>query len=153
MIYNRVVIIVSITLISTMIGGATFQESEKIRLTWQPSLGDARKEAKRLERPLMVFVCERVSFWSEKMEATTFSESRVVTLLHDKFVLVKVFGEDNSELLKTHDIDSFPTMFFESSVGRVLGDNHVGYRNPDAMVQVLTKTLNLSKQSQKEHKP
>lgn len=136
MFVTRIVAAATLSLVLTL-GSAQGQEA-KNKLPWQPNLGEARKKAKRQTRPLMVFVCESVSYWTAAMEKATFPEPSVARVLQEKFVAVKVMGDKRDESLKPLKIVLFPTIFFESSSGEVLSGKHEGYQDAKTMLRILT---------------
>lgn len=88
--------------------------------------------------------------WCKKMDATTFADSEVVKLFHEKFVTIKVDGDSKRELdiagykitekmltRQEFGVGSYPTYWFLDPAGDKLGAIK-GYHSKEQLTQYLT---------------
>ena len=101
------------SLISTAAVGA-----ETIR--WRTDLNAAKEEAKRTNRPILVH------FWGnqcppcEKLEQQVYAIPEVGRVMDENFILVKVNGQQSSDIAKFYGVDRWPTDVILAPDGRVV---------------------------------
>ena len=65
-------------------------------------------------------------FWCKKLDATTFRDPKVVKLLNEQFIPVKIDANKHPRLTQALNVASFPTLVLATAEGKVI-DRHVGY--------------------------
>lgn len=103
---------------------------------WRHSYDEARKEARSTGRPLLVDFGTEACFYCKQLDVTTFRDEDVVRTLNEKFIPVKLDGERHPKLVKALGIDSYPTLVFAASEGKIL-EMHPGYLDAAGMKQKL----------------
>lgn len=93
---------------------------------WRHDYTAARKEAIETGRPLLLDFGTDACVWCRKLDATTFRDPRVVKLLNERFVPVKLDGNKEQRLTTALRIDGFPTLVTATPEGKVVG-KHSGY--------------------------
>lgn len=86
----------------------------------------AREEARATGRPLVLDFSTEQCVWCRKLEATTFRDPAVNTLLARSFVALRVDALRQPNLTRALKIDHYPTLVFAAPDGTILG-RQVGY--------------------------
>jgi thioredoxin-related protein len=109
---------------------------------WRTNYGSARHESAEKNRPLLIVFESEGCTWCRHMDATTFRDPRVVQLLNERFVPLKVHtGDDYADVLVTgFRVQAFPTIAVVSPQGKIL-DIQEGYQDPSALLRVLLYAL------------
>jgi thioredoxin-related protein len=105
---------------------------------WRHDYAAARKEASDTGRPLLLDFGTEACVWCRKLDATTFRDPRVVKLLNERFIPVKIDGNKEERLTASLGIDAFPTLVLVSPSGKVLARNP-GYADAAQMMALLNK--------------
>jgi len=84
-------------------------------ITWMSSLDEARKEAIKSRKLLMIHFFTTWSDWDKKMEKETYSYYKVIGL-SNRFVCVRIDLDKNPDLQDLYGISGTPTVVFENPV-------------------------------------
>src|ERR1700685_2729566 len=79
-------------------------------VNWRHDYAAARKEASETGRPLLMDFGTEACVWCRKLDATTFRDPRVVKLLNEPFIPVKIDANREIRLTQALAIDSYPTV-------------------------------------------
>jgi thioredoxin-related protein len=107
-------------------------------VNWRRDYAAARKEATETGRPLLMDFGTAGCTWCVKLDATTFRDPRIVKMLNERFIPLKIDANREIRLVQALGIDSYPTIVLASPEGKVLG-RQVGYAEPAEMVALLAK--------------
>jgi uncharacterized protein YyaL (SSP411 family) len=105
---------------------------------WRHDYVAARKEATETGRPLLLDFGTESCFWCKKLDITTFRDPRIVKLLSENFIPVKIDAEKEERLTKALAIESFPTLILATPDGKVVG-RHEGYADATQLTALLNK--------------
>lgn len=105
---------------------------------WRNDYAAARAEATETGRPLLLDFGTDACFWCKKLDATTFRDPKVVKLLNERFIPVKIDGNKNPRLTAALNIDSFPTLILATPEGKVI-HRHPGYADVAEFTAILNK--------------
>jgi thioredoxin-like negative regulator of GroEL len=105
---------------------------------WRTDYASARAEATQKNLPILVEVGTRSCFWCKKMEASTYRDTNVITLLNQQFIPVKIDANREPTLTSNLGVDGFPTAVLASPDGTIL-DRIEGYLAAGPFVQRLRK--------------
>lgn len=105
---------------------------------WRHDYAAARKEATETGRPLLLDFGTEACFWCKKLDGTTLRDPKVVALLNEKFIPVKIDGGKNPRMTEALGIDGFPTLIVATPEGKVVG-RHPGYADAGQMTALLGK--------------
>lgn len=97
---------------------------------WHTDLMEARREAEKLNRPLL---CHFGAVWCapcQKMERTVFNQRAVVDQLKASAVCVKIDVDDHPELAHRFGVERFPTDVFLEPNGQKLMES-TGYQSAE----------------------
>jgi len=100
------------------------------RSIWHTDLTEARKEAEKLNRPLL---CHFGAVWCapcQKMERTVFNQRVVIDQLKASAVCLKIDVDQHPELAQRFGVERFPTDVFLEPNGQRLMEA-TGYQTPD----------------------
>jgi thioredoxin-related protein len=107
-------------------------------VNWRRDYAAARKEATETGRPLLMDFGTAGCTWCRKLDATTFRDPRIVKLLNERFIPVKIDADREIRLVQALGIDSYPTIVLANPEGHVLG-RQVGFAEVGEMSALLAK--------------
>jgi thioredoxin-like negative regulator of GroEL len=105
---------------------------------WRNDYTAARREAAETGRPLLFDFGTEGCVWCRKLDATTFRDPKIVKLLNERFIPVKIDAQKEQRLTAALGIDGFPTLVLASSDGHVLG-RYPGYADVNQLTAFLDK--------------
>jgi thioredoxin-like negative regulator of GroEL len=88
---------------------------------WRDDYNRARQEAADTNRPLIIDFGTVNCHWCRQLDATTFRDPQVVTLLNERCVPLKVDAQRSPALVEALKIAGFPTLVYAAPDGRILG--------------------------------
>jgi len=114
---------------------------------WRPDYNAARKEAAATGTPLLLDFGSEGCTWCRKMDATTFTNTAVITDLQ-KAITVRVDGDEaevrdghrGSELANKYGVKMFPTHVMVDGDGRVIA-RAPGYMEPQQFLSWFKQSL------------
>ncbi len=128
-----------------MIGGSAFFMLNLLAshlsaqgVTWRTDFAEARREAVKTNRPLLLDFGTEACTWCKKQDATTFRDPAVIKLLNAHFIAVKIDAERDSRRADALGVHSYPTIIIAGADGKVL-DRHEGYADARDLVLLLNK--------------
>lgn len=83
---------------------------------WRTDYHAARREAAEKKLPLFIFTTFETCFSAHKMEAETLSDAKIVGLLNERFIPVKVDAERTPWIIESFHVQSFPTTIICSAL-------------------------------------
>jgi thioredoxin-related protein len=107
-------------------------------IKWRHDYAAARKEAAETGKPLLFDFGTESCTWCRKLDATTFRDPKVVKLLNENFIPVKVDANKFERLTASMGIDGFPTLIVAASDGKVIG-RHAGYADAKEIAALTDK--------------
>jgi thioredoxin-related protein len=88
---------------------------------WRTNYNQARKEALAKNLPLLLDFGTERCFWCKRLDATTFQDPRLVEVMNERFIPIKVDGERDARLTEALRVQSYPTLVLAAPDGRILG--------------------------------
>jgi thioredoxin-related protein len=119
-----------------LVAGDQSASGQEIR--WRHDYLAARREAAETGRPLLLDFGTEACFWCKKLDATTFRDAQVIKVITDRYVPVKVDGNQNLALTQSLGIDSYPTLILATPEGKIFG-RHSGYADRATLLSLLAK--------------
>lgn len=105
---------------------------------WRHDYTAARRESVETGKPLFVDFSTESCFWCKKLDAVTWRDPKIVKMLNEQFIPVKLDGEKETQLVKSLQVDGYPTLIVATAEGKVVG-RHAGYLDPTQMAALLGK--------------
>ncbi len=105
---------------------------------WRHDYTAARREATETGRPLLLDFGTEACVWCRKLDGTTFRDPKVVKLLNERFIPVKIDASKEERLTAALGIDGFPTLVLATADGKVVG-RHAGYGDAAQITALLNK--------------
>jgi hypothetical protein len=109
-------------------------------VVWRKDYASARQEAQELNRPLVLVLGTTECPWCTKLDSVTFRNPVVVKMLRERFVSLKVNGENYPALITALHIESYPTVLVASPQGKIL-EVQKGYAEPAPFAELLGRVL------------
>jgi thioredoxin-related protein len=107
---------------------------------WRSDYNIARREAIEKDRPLILDFVTQNCFWCKKLDASTFRDPTIVTVLNDRFIPLKVDAEKDPLLAQALRVNLYPTLVLASADGKILGTLE-GFVTPDKLIDHLQRAL------------
>jgi len=116
--------------------------AQTAEVKWRSDYDSARKEAKTKGLPMVLDFGTKNCFFCQKMDATTFRDARVVNLINQQFIPLKIDAQEETVLVIVQKlgINAYPTFVFAAPDGNIL-DKFEGFKEPDAFHEALQRTL------------
>ena len=124
-------------------------ETKNTTITWH-AYGAALKKAAEEDKHIFIDFTAKWCGYCRKMDREVFTDQRVIDMLNDDFVSVKVDGDSKNELdidgykiternlaVQEYGVRGYPTFWFLKSDGARLGPLG-GYQPADVMLEALT---------------
>jgi thioredoxin-related protein len=87
---------------------------------WRTDYNQARKEAVAQNRPLLLDFGTERCFWCKRLDVTTFRDNRVINVMSEHFVALKVDADKEVGLTQALHIQSLPTLVIAAPDGKIL---------------------------------
>jgi thioredoxin-related protein len=88
---------------------------------WRRNYADARAEATSKDKLIVLAFGSEDCHWCKRLETETLRDPAVLALLREKFVTYKVDAQRDARLMTALNIQSYPTLVFAASDGKILG--------------------------------
>jgi thiol:disulfide interchange protein len=88
-------------------------------INWRTEYAAALKESETTRRPLFVDVYGPNCFFCRQLDASTFRDPTVVSTLNEKFVPLKIDGNQNMWLVNALGITRYPTIVISAPDGTI----------------------------------
>ncbi len=137
----RIRFLLSLTLIlgfGMPLSAQPVQEPNKVQ--WAASFKAALEQAKAKNRPVFVDVYADWCGWCKRLDLEVFARDPVAQVLNNKFVPVKVDGDQEPEFLQHYAIEGLPSMLVLEADGSEVG-RIAGYKTAEALQKELTEIL------------
>jgi thiol-disulfide isomerase/thioredoxin len=90
------------------------------KITWEPSLAAATADAKTSHKLIMADFYTDWCGWCKKLDNETYTDNKVVSLVSDQFVPVKINAEkEGIAVAKKYEVNGYPNILFISEDGTV----------------------------------
>lgn len=104
-------------------------------IAWEPSFEAALKKAKATNKPVMIDFNTKWCGWCKELDRTTYTAREVVEE-SQRFVNVKVDGDERSDLAARYRVKGYPAIIWTDSTGNQV-DSFDGYAPAEAFVQAM----------------
>jgi thioredoxin-related protein len=112
---------------------------------WRTDYAAARKEASEKNLPLIIDFSTENCFYCKRLDATTFREPAISSVMNERFIPLKIDGGRESLLAERLAIQVYPTLLFASPDGRILDRPLMGYVEPAMLLEKLQTILRLTR--------
>ncbi len=129
-----------LVVVAIALGAASTAWAQEAEVKWRYDYNTARKEALEKSLPLVLDFGTKQCFWCRKLDETTFREPRLVSLMNECFIPLKIDAEKEIGLTQALDINSFPTLILGAPDGKIL-DKVEGYKDASQFQEILHRAL------------
>src|SRR5262249_2976427 len=109
-------------------------------VNWRGDYHTARREASEQNRPILIDFGTENCFWCKKLDASTFRDPSVASVLNDRFVPLRIDATRDAPLAEALRVQSYPTIVLASADGKIL-DVQEGFVEAPQLLQKLNKAL------------
>jgi thioredoxin-like negative regulator of GroEL len=109
-------------------------------VNWRGDYNTARREASEKNRPILIDFGTENCFWCKKLDASTFRDPSVASVLNDRFVPLRIDANRDAPLAEALRVQSYPTIVLASADGKIL-DVQEGFVEAPQLLQKLNKAL------------
>ncbi|HVR73653.1 MAG TPA: thioredoxin family protein [Planctomycetota bacterium] len=148
----------ALLLVASSAAGEELKEAEKApvdarpasahAIPWAKSFAEAREAAAREGKPLLVDFEAEWCGYCKKLDRETFMDERVIRLVRERFVAVKVDVDREPDLPKKFEVSNLPTILCLSAGGDVL-QRIEGFRPPERFLAEIGKSAESSSSFEK----
>ena len=118
---------------------AVAQESRQAKgIQWRTDYNQALLESERRALPIVIDFTTTPCFWCDKLEATTFRDPRVVQLMNQQFIPLRIHTSVDPKLTQDLRISAFPTLVI-AGPGRKILKMKEGYQDADTFHELLQR--------------
>lgn len=107
---------------------------------WRHDYTAARREAVEKHRPLVVDVGTENCYWCKRLDASTFRDPTVVSLMNERFIPVKLDADREPTIANALGIQSYPTIVLASPDGKIL-KIQTGFQEAGPFLENLNQVL------------
>lgn len=111
--------ILRLSLLCCLCGLASSASAQEVE--WRSDYVKARKEAEEKNRPIVIDVGSENCPWCVQLDLRTFKDPSVVAFLNSRCVPIKIKAEQHPRLIEALHVETYPTLVFASSKGKILG--------------------------------
>ncbi len=90
-------------------------------IQWRTDYGSALREAQDKNLPLVIDFGTVNCYWCRKLEEITFRDAKVIGVVNERFIPLKLDGEKELSLVQALRITSYPTIVFAAPDKHILG--------------------------------
>lgn len=119
---------------------ASAQESAHKEIQWRTDYQQALVESEKRGLPIVIDFTTTPCFWCDKLEATTFRDPRVISLMNQQFIPLKIHTSRDPKLIADMRINAYPTIVV-AGLGRKILHMKEGYHDPDALHEILQRNI------------
>src|SRR5262245_17732120 len=101
---------------------------EAAEVQWRTDYALARQEAQQKKLPIVLDFVTRTCVHCKNMDLTTFRDPRIVALMNERFIPLKIDGEVEARLSQALGINLFPTLVLAGADGKILHPPLIGYQ-------------------------
>lgn len=99
------------------------------KTAWHSDITSAWKQAKQLERPILIFVASNTCAYCRKMERGTLDDPMVQSQVRARFVGVAINSSNQPQIARSLRVRSYPTTIVYGHNGKLLASRR-GYVGP-----------------------
>jgi thioredoxin-like negative regulator of GroEL len=119
---------------------STARPQEATGIRWRTDYATARKEAEAKNLPILIDFMRNDCPPCMRMESQTFTDPRIIQLIGQRFIPLKVNSTFDPSLANQLGIGAYPTLVTASSDGHVL-KSKVGFQTGDELNEMMQQTL------------
>lgn len=105
-------------------------------VVWHEDLNAGWAEARRLGRPMVIFITSKHCRYCDAMKTGTWRDGTVLHRMKGQFVAIRLSPDRNASVLRRIRIPAYPMTLIGSPRGKVV-DHRVGYQPPSALLRLL----------------
>ncbi|GBD35107.1 Thiol:disulfide interchange protein DsbD [bacterium HR36] len=109
-------------------------------ISWRTNYAQARQEAKQRQLPLVLDFTTEWCVHCQRMDATTFQDATIISLLAQHFIPVKIDASREPTLVEALGIRGYPTLVLALPDGRIV-QTLEGYQDAGQLAAHLRRVL------------
>jgi uncharacterized protein YyaL (SSP411 family) len=117
-------------------------------IRWRPWSAEAFDQARAEDKPILLSISAVWCHWCHVMDETTYSADRVIELVNDEYVPVRVDNDVRPDINQRYNMGGWPTTAFLTPRGDIL--TGFTYVPPEQMTDALTKVASFYRTNKPE---
>jgi len=109
-------------------------------IRWRTDYATAIKEAQDRNLPLAIDIGTVNCYWCKKLDESTFRDAKIIGVMNERFIPLKLDGEKEATLVQKLGIVSYPTIVLAAPDKRIL-DIVKGFEEADKFHSTLQRAL------------
>src|SRR5213080_3789112 len=114
-------------------------------INWQPWSPEAFERATGEDKPILLSISAVWCHWCHVMDETSYSDSRVIAAINERFVPVRVDNDRRPDVNARYNQGGWPTTAFLAPAGELLAG--ATYMPPEQMLGALDQIANFYKEN------
>jgi thioredoxin-related protein len=124
-----------------------------VKVNWRGMEAASLKEATSKDKIIILFFSIADCKYCEEMDSVTLQNEKIIKLLNDNFIPIKIVGDDTFEIMNTFGMEfSFPSTAFLLPTGEFI-TSFSGYLNPEVFAAMLQKIVDVKAEAEKQTSP
>jgi thioredoxin-like negative regulator of GroEL len=109
-------------------------------IQWRTDYNQALVESEKRGLPIVIDFTTTPCFWCDKLEATTFRDPRVILLMNQQFIPLKIHSARDPKLVQDLRIEAYPTIVIAGPTRNIL-HMKAGYHDVESFHEVLQRNI------------
>lgn len=109
-------------------------------IQWRTDYNQALAESEKRGLPIVIDFTTTPCFWCDKLEATTFRDPRIVNLMNQQYIPLKIHSSREPKLIQDMRVSAYPTLVL-AGPGRKILHMKEGYHDPDTFHEILQRNI------------
>ena len=107
-------------------------------IVWHDNFEEGWRLAKRLKRPMVIFITSDRCLYCESMKRNTWCDSGIQSRIKQGFVAIRLSPKRNAKTLQRIKVPAYPTTLVGHPNGHIV-DHKIGYQPPTVLHTLLEK--------------
>ncbi len=139
MTFNRILLLSCLVLLYSAVRSPQSAFGEEV--DWRSDYNTALREAAEKNRPLVIDFGTENCFWCKKLDAITFKDPAVISMINERFIPLRIDANRDAPLAEALRIQSYPTVVLATHDRKIL-DVQEGFLEAAPLLGKLNKVLN-----------
>lgn len=109
-------------------------------IQWRPDYNQALVESEKRGLPIVIDFTTTPCFWCDKLEATTFRDPRIIHMLNQQFIPLKIHSARDPKLVHDMRINAYPTIVIAGPSRNILHMKE-GFHDVESFHEILQRNI------------
>jgi uncharacterized protein YyaL (SSP411 family) len=120
-------------------------------IAWRPWGGEAFREARSADRPVLLAISAVWCHWCHVMDETSYSDPDVIRGINERYIPIRVDNDERPDVNRRYNLGGWPTTAFLTPGGEIISG--ATYIPPDAMRHYVAEVADIWRDKRAELEP